>query len=88
MSLILKLKQKIRRWLGFGDMFIGVDVGIKCESCVIVVSKLNEGQIRIIDVKFGDYCELKSFIKQIQRRYAIPDRDIVCDMPMSYRPLL
>ena len=79
----IRLVNKIRKWLGFDDMFIGVDVGIKDESCVIVVSRLKGGQIRIEDVRFGSYAELRSFIKLTQLRYGIQNRDIVIDKPMG-----
>lgn len=87
-TLIIKIKQRIRKWLGFGEMFIGVDVGIKDETCIIICSKLNNGQIRILDIRFGNYGELKEFIKEVQQRYGIPDRDIICDMPMGQRALV
>ena len=83
-----KIKQIIRRWLGLGNMFIGVDVGIKDETCVIICSKLNGGQIRICDIRFGNYTELKAFISEVQHRYGIPDRDVICDMPMYQRALI
>lgn len=87
-KIINKLKQRIRKWLGFGEMFIGIDVGIKDETCVIICSKLNGGQIKIEDIKFGSYTELKAFIREIQQRYGIPDKDIICDMPMGQRALI
>jgi len=84
-NLISKLKNKIRKWLGFDDMFIGVDVGITDESCVIVVSKQKGGQIRIMDVRFGSYGELNAFVKQTQARYGIPNNSVVWDVPYSMR---
>lgn len=84
----LYLVRKIRKWLGLSDVFMGVDVGIKDESCIIVVSKLKGGQIRIEDVRFGNYQELRAFIKLTQYRYGIQNRDIVCDMPVGLQSLI
>lgn len=77
------LRNLIRKWLGFDNMFIGVDIGIKDESCVIIVSRLKGGQIRIMDMRFGDIKELKYFIRSVQRHYAIPDKNIISDTPLG-----
>lgn len=79
------LKNKIRRWLGLGEMFIGVDVGIKDESCVVVVSRLRDGQVRIMDVRFGTIEELKRFVKTTQSRYGISNRGVIVDAPFDVR---
>jgi len=84
-QLINKLKNRIRKWLGLGDMFIGVDVGLTDESCVIVVSRYKHGQIRIMDVRFGSYTELDAFVKQTQARYGIPNNAVVWDVPPAMR---
>jgi len=84
-ELISRLKNRIRKWLGFDDMFIGVDVGLKDESCVILVSRQKGGQIRIIDARFGNYAELNAFVKQTQARYGIPNNSVVWDVPYSMR---
>ena len=46
---INKPKKAIRKWFGLGDIFIGVDIGIKDESCAMVVLKQKGGQIRILE---------------------------------------
>lgn len=76
---------KLRGWLGFDKMFMGVDVGIKDESCVIICSKLGEGEIRIEDVRFGSIKELEFFIKRTQARYGILNRDVIIDKPRSMK---
>lgn len=81
--MIKRLKRAIRKWLGLGDMFVGVDLGIKDESCVVVVSRLKDGRVKIMDVRFGNLRELHAFLRQTQHRYGIPNRDIIVDKPLS-----
>jgi len=80
-----RLKRKIRKWLGLGEAFIGVDVGIHDQTCIVICSRLNNGVVRIIDTHFASYLELHSFIKEMQSRFAIRDTDIFWDAPRGWR---
>lgn len=80
------LKSKIRKWLGLGEAFIGVDVGVRDESCIVVASKLNDGTVRIIDARFGSWIEIERFVKECQERYGVPHRDTLFDYPVGWRP--
>lgn len=82
---LMKLISKIRQWLGLGEGFIGVDVSSKDEACVIV-SRLKNGQARVMDVRFGSRKESELFVKQTQRRYGISDEDVVCEGPGNFKP--
>jgi hypothetical protein len=84
-NLSIKIKRAIRRWLGLGEAFIGVDMGFRDESCVVVVSRLGGGAVRIMDVSFGSQIEIDRFVKECQARYSIPDKDIFWDYPPSMR---
>lgn len=81
---IIKLKNRIRKWLGIGNMFMGVDVGIADDTTCVIVSKLNKGRVEIIDMHIGTASELKEFIQLCKSRYGILNRDIVMDTPIGY----
>ena len=81
----MKLKRLIRRWLGLGEAFIGVDVGIRDQSCIVVVSRLNNGAVRIIDCRFESIREMENLIRVLQQRYGVSDRDTITDMLMGER---
>ena len=84
-KLSMKLKRLVRRWLGLGEAFIGVDVGIKDQSCVVVVSRLNNGSVRIIDCQFESIREMENLVHSLQQKYGVSDRDTIADMPMGER---
>ncbi|MDD5458872.1 MAG: hypothetical protein PHF37_05740 [Phycisphaerae bacterium] len=79
------LRQKIRKWLGLGEMFMGVDVGMKDNSCIIICSRLGGGRIKIIDVHYSDRFELEKEIKYLQAKYDIAKSQIIADMPYGER---
>ncbi len=83
--LSMKLKRLVRRWLGLGEAFIGVDVGVRDQSCVVVVSRLNNGAVRIIDCRFESVREIESLVRSLQQRYGISSRDTFADVPMGMR---
>lgn len=87
-TIIQKLKNRVRRWLGLSDMFMGVDVGIKDESCIVIVSRLKGGQVRIIDCRLGNYVEIQRLVKELQARYGIYNRNVIVDRPLGYPPLI
>jgi hypothetical protein len=83
--IVIKLKQSIRRWLGLSEIFMGVDVGIRDQSCIVVISRLNDGSVRIIDCAFPSIIELDRFVRDCQIRYGIPDRAVYRDYPPSMK---
>ena len=87
-KLIIKVKQKIRHWLGLGEMFIGVDVGYKSDTTIIIVSRLHGGHIKIIDIHPTDFKDLHSLIKELQMRYGISNRGVICDWPQGLGPII
>lgn len=73
------IRNKIRNWLGLGEMFIGVDVGLRDQSCIIICSRLNNGTIRIIDNYFPNLRELEHFVKECKQRYGVKDHNVFWD---------
>ena len=82
---ILKLKRAIRKWLGLGESFIGVDMGYRDQSCIVVVSRLNNGQVRIIDSRFESIAEMERLIRDLQQRYGISERETFRDYPAGMK---
>lgn len=56
------------------------------QSVIIVISRLKEGQVRIIPCKFSSLVELSEFTKFIQSEYAPKQLDVVWDLPPGRRP--
>ena len=81
----MKLKRLVRRWLGLGESFIGVDMGYRDQSCVVVVSRLNNGAVRIIDCRFESVREMENLVRVLQQRYGIPNKSTFVDMPHGMR---
>ena len=75
------IKNKIRKWLGLSEMFMGVDLGYRDESCIIICSRLKGGQVRIIDTRFGNYTEMEKKVKILQAQYSIADNNVTIDKP-------
>lgn len=86
-KLIMKLKRGIRKWLGLGESFIGVDMGYRDQSCIVVVSRLNNGQVRIIDCRFESMVEMEHLVHDIQQRYGISERETFRDYPAGMKKL-
>jgi len=84
---MMKLKWKIRKWLGLGETFIGVDMAAshRDQSCVVVVSRLNNGSVRIIDCKFENVLEMNRLVRYLQQRYGVSSRETFADMPPGMR---
>lgn len=81
----MKIKRAVRKWLGLGESFIGVDMGVHDQSCIVVVSRLNDGSVRIVDARFNSQMEIERFIKECQARYGIPDKDVFRDVPYGMK---
>lgn len=79
----LRLKRAIRKWLGLGETFIGVDMAAsqRDQSCVVVVSRLNNGSVRIIDCRFESIQEMERLVRELQQKYGVSSRDTFADMP-------
>ena len=77
------IKNKIRKWLGVDKepVFMGVDAHMKGGTCIVVASQLHDGYMKILDVQFGSFRELQSFIKEVQQRHGIPDERVFLDLP-------
>jgi len=85
--LIAWIRYRIRRFLGLGPIIMGVDVGFKDESCIVIASRLKNGAVRIIDVRFKSIMEIERLVRELQEKYGIRDSDVVRDLPMdTYRP--
>ncbi len=84
-ELRLKLQRRFRQWLGLGDAFMGVDIGFRDQSAIVVVSRLNDGTVKIIDCKFGSIVEIERLAAELQGRYGILRENIVRDYPLSAR---
>ena len=77
-----KIKDMIRKWLGFDEMFMGIDIGTKRhQSAIVIVSRLNGGQVRIIDSHFKSMSEVKEVVSSLRERYGISRRDSYIDYP-------
>ena len=82
-----KLRWKIRKWLGLGEQFMGVDVSAnhREQSCIVIVSRLNNGSVRIIDCQFENVVEMEQLVRGLQEQYGIPDRQVFVDLPRGMR---
>ncbi len=76
----LWLVRLIRRWLGLGESFIGIDLGMH-EATIVIVSRLKDGQVRIIDTKFNNYREFEEVVHRLQRQYGIRNHEVFVDRP-------
>ena len=86
-KLSLKLKRVIRKWLGLGETFIGIDMAAsqRDQSCIVVVSRLNNGSVRIIDCRFKSIREMENLVRDLQQTYGVSSRDIFADIPYGLR---
>ena len=84
---MMKLKWKIRKWLDLGETFIGVDMAgsSRDQSCVVVVSRLNNGSVKIIDCRFENVQEMNRLVRDLQQRYSVSSRETFADMPPGMR---
>lgn len=82
-KLMRRLRNAIRKWLGIGEIFMGVDVSgsQRDQSCIIIVSKLGNGSVRIIDSHFSSISEIEHLVKHLQQSYGIPYHNIYKDIP-------
>ena len=70
------IKKPIKKWLGIDKlekgMFMGVDVGYRTSSTVIITSHVAGGQIRIIDLRKNlTINELNELVKVLREKYKI-----------------
>jgi hypothetical protein len=86
-KLIWKLRNRIRRWLGIGELFMGVDISgnQRDQSAIVIVSRLRGGSVRIIDTHFPSIGEVDRLVKELQHRYGISYKDIYLDAPTGFR---
>ena len=84
---IMRLRWKIRKWLGLGEIFIGVDMAVsrRDQSCVVVISRLNGGSVRIIDCQFENVHEMNRLVRELQQRYGVSSKETFVDMPPGMR---
>lgn len=80
-----KLRNIIRRWLGLGELFMGVDISgsQKDQSTIVIVSRLNGGSVRIISSYFGSIQEIENLTKELKNRYGISYQNIYEDWPLG-----
>ena len=81
------LRNKVREWLGLGEMFMGVDVEMRDQSCIVVVSKAGNGYVKVIRSYFPNLIEVDRAVREIQARYGIDERHTIIDAPMEYERL-
>ena len=79
------LRRKVRKWLGLGETFIGVDLALHGQSCIVVCSRLQDGRMKIIDTHFNNIREMEELVRHLQHRWGVPDRDTIVDGPQFYR---
>lgn len=80
-NISIKLRQVARKWLGLDESFMGVDLGFRDQSCIVIISRLKDGQVRIIDARFDSVLEIEHLVRELQYRYGIPDRNVFRDYP-------
>jgi len=81
-----KIKNAIRKWLGFDKIFMGIDIGSgKTQSAIVIVSRLNGGQVRIIDSYFRSMSEVEETARSLRERYGISRRASYIDYPYGAR---
>ena len=61
---------------------IGIDVNIKGQSAIIVMSKINGGQVRFIDTHFESLAELEALVEDLNYRYC-SHNNLVIDAPLD-----
>ena len=91
------LKRKLRNWLGIdklnrdiGKLYslnenlvsIGADINFRSPHKIIVMSKINGGQIHFIDANFENIKELKNFVDMLKERYNTSD--VTYDGPQQF----
>lgn len=79
----IKLKRKIRKWLGLDDIFMGIDIGCNNETKIIIVSKLHGGHIKIIDIYPENFKHLRLLIDELQIKYGIHKSNVIYDKPVG-----
>ena len=79
------LRKKMRTWLGLGDIFMGVDVGMRDQSCIVIVSRAGTGYVKIIRTYFPNMMEVDRMVRELQARYGIKELDTIFDAPRGSR---
>jgi len=85
---MMKLKRKIRKWSGLGETFISVEMAGNDGdlSCVVVISRMGNGSVRIIDCQFENNVQkMNRLIRDLQQRYGVSSRETFADMPFGMR---
>jgi len=87
MKIANTIKNKIRKWLGLGEIFMGIDIGSgrKDHSVIVIASKLGNGQVRIIDARFDSVREIEKLTRELKQRYDIPNENIYSDAPWNFK---
>lgn len=95
------LMKKIRDWLGITAIDslamensvaiknlveIGVDFHLSSQSTIIILSRLNGGQVRIISARFDSLKDLAVLVENLEQRYST--RNVVWDVPNQLREYL
>ena len=82
-KLAIKIKRAVRKWLGLGEAFMGVDMAASSrdQSCIVIVSRLNGGTVRIIDCRFVSVRDIEHLVQSLQQHYGIPNGAINWDIP-------
>ena len=86
-KIMMKLKWRIRKWLGLGETFIGVDMAAsrRDQSFVVVISRLNNGSVRIIDCQFENVQEMNRLVRDLPQSFGVSRRETFPDMPLGMR---
>ena len=84
-TIMNKLRQYIRKWLGLDDIYMGVDIGHKDRSSIIIMSKSGSGIIKVVDCEFGSIMDVERLAHELQLRYGISNRNVFKDYPSGYR---
>ena len=76
----MKIRQICRDWLGIDKPIVGIDIGIR-QSCIVIISHLDGGRVKIIDTHFNNTQELNETIRALSKRFTIKPYDPILDRP-------
>lgn len=80
------LKKKILKWLGLDyEICMGMDVGYKSNSAIIIIKWQKDGSIKVIadhEIESRGYQELMYKAREIARKYRC--KNIVVDKPRGF----
>ena len=87
------LKTKIRAWLGITDppVFMGVDLGYKDYSAIVVIKRLPGGDRAIVEIHnfppSRHWEEIQDTVRSLAMHYGVHPKNIYEDRPMGWPPL-